>query len=506
MNMKENGKDKDFIKTIKEYIDTHYADKQISIDFLSELTGYSIMRINDVYKKRYGLTPMEYLSEKRIEQVKILIEAGMPLGKAANDVGYGSIRTFYRVFKDKTGMSPEKYKTRNFNNYELFKGIIEMKDMRPLVYARKKCDAIMLANEPRKLKPFDIVADMGLYSYHQGLFLSGMYQIFDMCGEKKYFNYIKEWVDSVIDDNGNVKIHEHMIGSLDWLSVRCLDFRQPSRILFPLYEETGDERYLKLIEHSIESLLDYPTTTEGLFWHRRTIPGVVQLEGAYMTIPVICMYAKLKNKPEYYDIAVFQAEKMYETHFDKESGLLRHGRDENKKMEWADSVTGLSEFVWGRAMGYYVAAVAELIEYMPEAHPKRDRIIEIELSLLDALIRYQNETGRWYQIIDKVDYECNWLENSASCFIVYALAKAVKLGIAGDQYARAAIRGYVGVIDIISYGESEEMLLNDICMRSSVSSDISFYFNMMRETNNLHGSGAFVFMCTEVEKLLNNNI
>ena len=46
--MKE--KDKDFIKTIKEYIDTHYADKQISIDFLSELTGYSIMRINDVYK------------------------------------------------------------------------------------------------------------------------------------------------------------------------------------------------------------------------------------------------------------------------------------------------------------------------------------------------------------------------------------------------------------------------------------------------------------------------
>ena len=43
-------------------------------------------------------------------------------------------------------------------------------------------------------------------------------------------------------------------------------------------------------------------------------------------------------------------------------------------------------------------------------------------------------------------------------------------------------------------------------MGSSVSSDISVYFNMMRETNNLHGSGAFVFMCTEVEKLLNKNI
>ena len=157
-------------------------------------------------------------------------------------------------------------------------------------------------------------------------------------------------------------------------------------------------------------------------------------------------------------------------------------------------------------MGYYVAAVAEMIEYLPADHPKRDRIIEIEQSLLNALIKYQDDTGRWYQIIDKGDYEGNWLENSASCFIVYALAKAVNTGIAGEEYARAAIRGYVGVIDIISYGESEEMLLNDICMGSSVSSDISVYFNMMRETNNLHGSGAFVFMCTEVEKLLNKNI
>lgn len=501
-----NEKDKNFIKTVKEYIDTHYADKQISVEFISELTGYSIMRVNDVYKKRYGLTPMEYLSVKRIEKVKTLIEAGVPLGKAASDVGYGSIRTFYRVFKDRTGMSPEKYKIRNFNNYEIYKGIIEMKDMRPLGYARKKCDAIMLSCEPRKLKPFDIVADMGLYSYKQGLFLSGMYKIFDICGEKKYFNYIKEWVDSVVDEDGNVKIHEHMLGTIDWLSVNSLDFRQPSRILFPLYEATGDERYMKLIEHSIETLRDYPTTKEGLFWHRRTIPGVVQLEGAYMTVPVMCMYARAKNRPEFYDIAVLQAEKLYETHFDEETGLLRHGRDENKEMDWADKTTGLSPFVWSRAMGYYVSAVAELIEYLPKDHPKRERMIEIELSLLSSIIKYQDDTGRWYHIVDKGDYEGNWLENSASCLIVHALAKAVNIGIANDEIARAAIRGYVGVIDIISYGESDEMLLNDICTGTSVSNDISDYFNTIRETNDLHGSGAFVYMCTEVEKLLNNNI
>lgn len=496
-------RDKNFAVTIKEYIDSNYADKNISIGFISELVGYSIMRINDVYKKRYGMTPMEYLSKKRIEKVKGFIEDGIPLGKAADAAGYGSIRTFYRVFKEDTGMPPEKYKVRIFSNYERFKGVVQMKDLRPLDYAKKQCDSIMLTNEARILGPHDPKLKIGIYSYHQGMFLQGMYYIYLQSKEKKYFSYMKEWVDSVVDENGKVQ-KKGVFG--EWITIKCLDFRQPSRILLSLYEATNDERYMKLIDHSIESLLDYPTTSDGGFWHRFSQPYQMRLEGLYMAGPVMCLYAKKKKRPEFYDIAVLQTELMYKHTLDKTTGLLRHAWDEKKEAEWADADTGMSPYVCGRPIGFFVAAVADIIDFLPSDHPKRQTIIDIEKNVLNALIKYQDETGRWYHIVDKAEIKGNWLENSCSCLIVYALAKAVNLGIAGAEHEEAAIRGYAGVIDTISYGNAGEMLLGDICLGSNLSKVIEEYFDSDKCINNLHGSGAFVLMCTEVEKLLNNNV
>ncbi len=65
-------------------------------------------------------------------------------------------------------------------------------------YGKEACDALMYRYLPSDLPP------EGAFFYHQGVFLSGMERIYKICGDKKYFNYIKEYVDSVIGENGEV--------------------------------------------------------------------------------------------------------------------------------------------------------------------------------------------------------------------------------------------------------------------------------------------------------------
>ena len=51
------------------------------------------------------------------------------------------------------------------------------------------------------------------FHYHQGVFLSGMQKIYKLCGDERYYNYIRDWVNYLIDKDGNIDIFEK--GMLD---------------------------------------------------------------------------------------------------------------------------------------------------------------------------------------------------------------------------------------------------------------------------------------------------
>ena len=57
-------------------------------------------------------------------------------------------------------------------------------NMTPLEYGKQACDATMKRISPERLNP------EGTLFYHQGVFLSGMQKIYELCGEKKYFQYV----------------------------------------------------------------------------------------------------------------------------------------------------------------------------------------------------------------------------------------------------------------------------------------------------------------------------
>ena len=497
----ENKKDENFVESIRAYIEQNYADKNISVAFFREMTGYSIMHINRVYKKEYwNMTPIEHLHKVRMEEAKKFIKEGVPLGMVANKVGCYSMRTFYRSFEKSNGMTPTQYKQKWMKDHEWLKDSVSNQLTRPIDYAKNACGTMMLQYDASELYPVAIKEGISRYSFQQGIFLLGMYNTYKLCNEKRYLNYILEWVDVVTDSEYKVKFNE-------WFTEdqtrETLDAYQPIALLARLCGETGDSSYLKTVEYIKENFATYPKTRDGILWHISWVPHQVHLNSVYMMCPSLCWYGRLTGDENYYDIAADQAIQIYRKLRDDKTGLIRRSYDESKTAEWADPETGLATEVWGRALGYYVMGLVDMLEILPETHPCREELIKILKDTIDAVAKYQDGTGIWYQIVDLGNTNGNWLEISSSCMFVYTMAKAINLGIISGDYEEKVIKGYSGIIDTVEYGEKGEMILNDICEEMNIEQS-SAYINSKNLTNSLLGVGLFVHMCNEMEKFFKN--
>ena len=121
--------------------------------------------------------------------------------------------------------------------------------MTSLEYGMAACETMM-----RKFKAEDL-PPKARFHYHQGVFLSGMEKIYQLCKDERYFNYIKDWVDSLLDEDGNIKENTatkdvlRMGGgdkTLDY-GFSQLDDIQPGILFYPLFDKTGDPKYEKAI-------------------------------------------------------------------------------------------------------------------------------------------------------------------------------------------------------------------------------------------------------------------
>ena len=362
-----------------------------------------------------------------------------------------------------------------------------MKKASAIEYARAACDTIM-----RKYAACDLPPKQHFH-YHQGVFLSGMFETFKLCGEEKYFRYMKDWIDSVFDGEGRILSYTHA----------NLDDIQPGILLFPLLDRTWDPYYLKCLKSVYQEVKDIPLNPEGGFWHATHLKDQMWLDGLYMAGPFCAEYAKRFNLPSLQETVVRQALMMQEKTRDEKTGLLYHAWDGTKTQPWADPETGRSSEFWGRSMGWVPVALLNDLDYLDEDIKGRNEVIRMASNLLTALCRYQSEDGRWYQVVNKGGQPGNWLENSCSCLYVAALCKAVRKGYLPVQYFDHALRGYQGVIRSLQW-DGDDILIGHVCIGTGVG-DYDFYCARPTSVNDLHGAGAFLLMCTEMEQICRNN-
>ncbi|MDC3416028.1 helix-turn-helix domain-containing protein [Aquibacillus salsiterrae] len=95
---------------LRNYIDTHFYE-MISADDLATKLGMSTRHMNTIFKDRYQVTPIQYLTEVRVGLAKkMLVETDKDIASICFEVGFESLSTFYRTFKNSTDISPNKYR------------------------------------------------------------------------------------------------------------------------------------------------------------------------------------------------------------------------------------------------------------------------------------------------------------------------------------------------------------------------------------------------------------
>lgn len=102
----------DRVNEVVEYIEEHYFE-QITLKDVAEAVGFSPYYFTRFFKKNMGMTFIEFLQEYRLNQaIFILANEDLPMVEVAERAGFGSVKTFHHVFKEKMGTSPLQYQKR----------------------------------------------------------------------------------------------------------------------------------------------------------------------------------------------------------------------------------------------------------------------------------------------------------------------------------------------------------------------------------------------------------
>lgn len=353
-----------------------------------------------------------------------------------------------------------------------------------LKLAEGLCKTMMRRYKPEDLPP------KHRWHYHQGIFLLGMYKIYKITGDEAYFDYIRTYVESVMEENGNI-----------WYEC-AFDDAMPSILLFPLLERTGNPKFKTVLDQCANWIPEYFKTPTGSFWHKFTTPYQVWLDGYYMAQPLCVKYAAtFGGHDEFYKMAYEQLKLMKRATLDAETGLWCHAYDESRKANWADKKTGRSPEFWGRAFGWIGAALVDILDYMPQDCLYREFFIENLKEYAETVIRWQDKkSGLWFQVLDKGDKEGNWLETSCSCLFIYAVCKGVRMGWINAGYLEPMKRAFAGLKNDITI-DDESVYVNHICIGTGVG-DYTHYTHRPTTVNDLHGSGAFLHAISELAKVL----
>ncbi|MBP1996812.1 helix-turn-helix domain-containing protein [Paenibacillus eucommiae] len=106
------------ILQIKEYIETHYYNPDLSLIHVSETFQLHMKSVSRLFKEEFGENFVDYVAKVRLEQAKRLLneENSDSVQEIARKVGYTHAITFIRVFKKWVGTTPGDYRKSNRNS------------------------------------------------------------------------------------------------------------------------------------------------------------------------------------------------------------------------------------------------------------------------------------------------------------------------------------------------------------------------------------------------------
>ena len=296
------------------------------------------------------------------------------------------------------------------------------------------------------------------WNYMDGCMIKAIIELYHITKNEKYLQFADDFIDYFVNDDGSIQSYDPKEYNLDNVNA--------GKTLFDLYQLTGKEKYRKAIDTVYSQLQGQPRTSTGNFWHKMIYPNQIWLDGLYMAQPFYMQYEVTYNDCKNCADSFNQFENVYNLMRDTRNGLFYHAYDDSRQMFWCDKVTGLSSNFWLRALGWYAMALIDTMEIMPESLSKeKARLNAIYKELIDSMLPYQDEeTGMWYQVVNRGGIKPNYLETSGSAIFAYAIMKSVRLGFLDESYFQYGEKAFSGICRTYLSEENGELQLGGICL------------------------------------------
>ncbi len=296
------------------------------------------------------------------------------------------------------------------------------------------------------------------WNYMDGCMINAILELYLIKKDSKYLEFADAFIDYFVEEDGRIHSYSPEEYNLDNINA--------GKTLFELYELTHKEKYRRAMDTIYRQIQGQPRTSTGNFWHKQIYPNQIWLDGLYMAQPFYMQYEATYNDGKGCIDSYEQFLHVYDLMRDTRNGLYYHAYDDSRQMFWCDKVTGLSDNFWLRALGWYAMALIDTMDVMPAFMcGEKERLRVIYQELIDSMLPYQDEeTGMWYQVVNRGGIAPNYLETSGSAIFAFAIMKSVRLGFLDDSYYSWGKKAFDGICRTRLSEKDGELQLDGICL------------------------------------------
>ncbi len=332
------------------------------------------------------------------------------------------------------------------------------------------------------------------WTYTIGVALAGMLQVSDVTGDPRYQAYALKDFDFIFDHLDYFRRQAQEFGPQPRGYARLLDMHELDdcgaigAALVKAYTKKRDPRYratISLVDEFIShKMMRMP---DGTLVRPRPQRVSLWADDAYMSIPFLAQMGRLTGDRKYFDDAARQVIQFAARLANPQTGLFDHAWFENEKND--------PKFYWGRASGWVMMAMAELLSVMPDEHPDRPRVLALFQHMAQGVAAAQGGSGLWHQLLDKPD---SYLETSASAMFTFAIARGVNRGWLSPVYAPVAQAGWQAVATRVR----PDGAIEGTCVGTTAAYDAVYYYNRPTDPEAMHGFGPTLMAGAEMITLL----
>lgn len=351
------------------------------------------------------------------------------------------------------------------------------------------------------VRPYNENTLFGRWNYPLGVTMYGLLHTAIAIGSEDIKNYIKDHVQLCIDTleyalwdkeqyGGATSIH-NLLTSIDSLD-DCGSF---ASMMLEVNKYLGLRDVKKVADYVGDYIYNHQSRLEdGTFFRKEMMHHFHNMtmwaDDLYMSVPFLVRYSQFTGDQKYLDDAANQFFGFKKRLFMPEEKIMSHVYDFKY-----DSKTNVP---WGRGNGWVVFSMTELLEILPEDHPKRNDLIEFLNTLCEGYLALQDDEGMWHQVLN--DHE-SYPETSCTSMFIYAFSRGIRFGWlkSPEKYVKAIYKAWKGIskTSVDSNGN-----VYGVCRGSEFSFIADYYkYELGWNLNDTHGTGIVMLAGIEVIRL-----